>query len=78
MRTIAEIPRNDCKITIFAWNQKYLIKIEQADLEQTFKVSQFDVPGDEAVKKMVTDDFIQSALNRFDDMRKDLSKLMSI
>lgn len=78
MRTIAEIPHNECKITIFAWNQKYLIKIEQADLEQTYKISQFDVPGDDALKNMVTDEFVHSALNRFDAMRKDLRKLMNI
>lgn len=76
MRTIAEIPHNECRITIFMWNQKYLIKLEQADLEQTYKISQFDAAGDEAVKKMVTEEFIQSALNRFTEMRKDLMLLL--
>jgi hypothetical protein len=77
MRNIAEIPHSECKISIFAWNQKYLIKLEQADLEQTFKVSEFDVMGDEGIKQMITEDFIQSALNRFAEMRRDLNKLVS-
>lgn len=74
MRTIIEIQNPDCKISIFAWNQKYLIKFEQSGLEQVFKVSEFDVMGDEGVKKLLTDEFIQQALKRFDEMRKDLGK----
>ena len=43
MRVVKEIPHSACKITVFSWNQKYLIKLEQGDFEQTFKVSEFDV-----------------------------------
>ncbi len=77
MRNVAEIPHAECKISVFAWNQKYLIKLEQADLEQTYKVSEFDVMGEEFVKKMITEDFIQSALKRFDSMREDLNKMIA-
>jgi hypothetical protein len=77
MRNVAEIPHQGCKISIFSWNQKYLIKLEQADLEQTYKVSEFDVMGEEAVKKMVSEEFIQSALKRFDEMRKELNKAIN-
>jgi hypothetical protein len=77
MRNVAEIPHAECKINIFSWNQKYLIKLEQADLEQTYKVSEFDVMGEEFVKKMITEDFISSALRRFDSMREDLNKMIA-
>lgn len=76
MRNIAEIPHPECKISIFAWNQKYLIKLEQQDLEQVYKVSEFDVMGEEFVKKIVTEEFIQAAIRRFDAMREDLNKMI--
>lgn len=75
MRTVAEIPHNECRISIFLWNQKYLVKLEQEGLEQTYKINEFDVMGDEDVKKMISEEFIRSALKRFNDMRRDLAKL---
>ena len=78
MRTIAEIPHAKCRITIFLWNQKYLVKFEQEALEQTFKISQFDVAGEEELKKMINEDFIESAVKRFDNMREDLSKIIVV
>jgi hypothetical protein len=46
MRVVGEIPHSDCKITIFSWNNRYLIKLEQGLLEQTFKVNEFDISGE--------------------------------
>src|SRR5690606_39924556 len=43
MRTIAELPHPDCKITIFSMNQKFIIKIEQGSLEQSYKIPELDV-----------------------------------
>ena len=77
MRNVAEIQHPECRISIFSWNQKYLIKLEQENLEQTYKVSEFDVMGEEAVKKLISEDFIQSALKRFNEMRKDLNNALS-
>lgn len=76
MRTIHEIHHPLCRVTIMLWNQKYLIKLEQESLEQTFKVSQFDVSGDDAVIKTVTEEFIQGCVKRFDEMRSELNKLV--
>ncbi len=76
MRTIAEIHHPKCRITIFLWNQKYLVKLEQEGLEQTFKINQFDVPNEEKLKEMISDEFIESAIKRFDSMREDLSKMI--
>ncbi len=78
MRTIAEIHHPKCRITIFLWNQKYLVKFEQEGLEQTFKISQFDIAGEEELKKMINEEFIESAVKRFDEMRKELNKLVSM
>ncbi len=75
MRTIAEIHHPKCRITIFLWNQKYLVKFEQEGLEQTYKINQFDVAGEDELKKMISEEFIESAVKRFENMREDLNKI---
>ncbi|RAW01672.1 hypothetical protein [Pseudochryseolinea flava] len=77
MRVVGEIPHPACKITIFSWNNRYLIKIENGMLEQTFKINQFDVTGESEVIQMVDEAFVQEALNRFDDMSKSLHQAVS-
>jgi hypothetical protein len=76
MRVLKEIVTPDYRATIFNWNNKYLIKLETALLEQTFKVSQFDVTGDADVEKLLNPAFIQKALQRFDEMGRDLHEAM--
>ncbi|MDF9800392.1 hypothetical protein OKW21_005655 [Catalinimonas alkaloidigena] len=72
MRVVGEIPHEACKITIFAWNNKYLIKLERGVIEQTFKVSEMDVTGDEDIKKMLEGKFMEKALSRFEEMEASL------
>lgn len=69
MRVVADIPHPDLKITLLSWNGKYLIKLEKGDFEQTYKVSEMDISGDEGVKKLIDEDFVEAAKNRFSDMR---------
>jgi hypothetical protein len=70
MRQVGEIAHPECKITIFSWNNRYLIKFEQGYLEQTFKIDQFDVTGDDELKKILDPEFIKSTLERFQMMGK--------
>lgn len=77
MKTITEIHHPKCRISVFLWNQKYLVKLEQDGLEQTFKISQFDVTSEDKLKEMINEEFIESAVKRFDEMRKELDKLVS-
>lgn len=75
MRLVTEALRPECKISVFSWNSKYLIKFEQGLLEQTYKISELDVSGDGAVKKLLTDEvFIGQLLKRFEDMRLSLGE----
>jgi hypothetical protein len=75
MRVVKEIPNPQCKITVFSWNQKYLIKLEAGPFEQTFKVSELDILEQE-LEEILSPDFIAAALKRFDDMRISLQKSM--
>ena len=76
MRVVKEINREDCRVTIFHWNGKYLIKLEQDSLEQTFKIDEFDVYGPDQVADLLTDQFMESAVERFKSMHNDLSRVL--
>ena len=78
MRVIAEIPHHDFRITIFGWNNKYLIKFEKGSYEQTYKVSEMDVAGDEEIKKLLEDKgFVDSVISRFLEMNKSLNAALN-
>jgi len=72
MRVVVEIPHKECKITVFAWNNRYLIKLEQGLLEQTFKVNEYDLSSESELFKIIDEPFIQEAIKRFEDMNSSL------
>lgn len=74
MRVVHEIVHPDCKITIFYWNNKYLIKLEAGPFEQTFKIDEFDLSAEADLKKVIDEDFIQQAMARFADMSRSLAE----
>jgi hypothetical protein len=76
MRVVGDIPHPNCKITIFAWNNRYLIKVEQGLLEQTFKLNEYDVTAEAEVYKVVDEVFIGEVLARFEAMRQSLDEAL--
>ena len=74
MRVIGEIPHPSCKVTLFQWNGKYIIKLEQGFLEQTYKIEESDLMDENDLNRVLSKDFMQSALRRFHEMYLDLSK----
>ena len=69
MRIVFEIPGDHVKTTVFNWNQKYLIKLEMDMYEQTYKVSEWDVSGDEDIRKLIEDETFKSEyMERFKQM----------
>ena len=77
MRVVGEISHPELKITIFHWNNRYLIKLEAGFLEQTFKIPEYDISSEEELRKMVNDDFIKSAINRFNEMDESLRNALN-
>ncbi len=73
MRVVGEFPHPDCKITIFHWNNRYLIKLEAGPFEQTFKIDQTDLSSEDDLKKILNEDFISDAIARFADMSRSLA-----
>lgn len=68
MRILKEIQHPAFKITLYAWNNRYILKLEDGLLEQTFKINEFDVTGPEAVELLLDDQFIKQAYERFGEM----------
>jgi len=59
-------------------NQKFIIKVEKGNYEQTYKVSEMDlIFGLEDVKKMINEAFIGKVLERFKQMDQDFSEELS-
>jgi len=72
MRVIAEIPHPEFKVSIFNMNRKFIIKIEQGALEQTYKVADSDLmDGVNSVFELLDEAFYLTVAARFTDMRKD-------
>lgn len=76
MRVVGEISHPECKITIFAWNNRYLIKLEQGLLEQTFKVNEYDVTSEAELYRIVDEAFLKEAMQRFAGMSESLRQAM--
>ncbi len=74
MRVVGEIIHPDLKITIFHWNNRYLIKLEAGLFEQTYKINEYDVASEEEVRKLVNETFLASAIERFNGMAESLHK----
>ena len=72
MRVVAELPRPECKITIFSMNMKYIVKFEQGLLEQTYKLSELELlDGVNSVFEIIDEDFIATVVARFKLMTED-------
>lgn len=74
MRVVGEIPHPECKITIFHWNNRYIIKIEAGPFEQTFKVNDYDIASEADLNKILSQEFIGQAIARFSDMSRSLAE----
>jgi hypothetical protein len=76
MRIVGEIPHPQCKVTLYHWNNRYLIKLEKNGMEQTYKIDQFELTSDQDLKILVDEAFIRQALNRFEDMERSMGEAL--
>ena len=73
MRYIKDIANNKFKISIYQWNNKFIIKIESGTYEQTYKIDQYEVANVEEIEKCVDSVFLEAIEKRFDGMNEDFS-----
>lgn len=74
MRIVKELNKEETRISVFSWNNKYIIKYEQGALEQTFKVSEMDVLEVSDLDHFFEGEFLELVLNRFKEMGETLRK----
>ena len=78
MRIIAEIPHPECKITVYSWNGRYLMKFEQGPIEQTYKIGELDIDGEAGVKRLLKDaQFVEGVVARFSEMHLALNTALA-
>ncbi len=71
MRIVKEIPHPRFKITLFSWNGKYIVKIEDAHLEQIFKIPEGEIQALDELQAMLSTPFLLRCLKRFGEMSHD-------
>ncbi len=75
MRIIAELPHPYLIISILNMNHKFIVKIEQGNLEQTYKIAEADLlDGVNSVFELLDEEFLKTVLTRFHEMRKDFKE----
>ncbi|MEN2283693.1 hypothetical protein AAGF08_16235 [Algoriphagus sp. SE2] len=70
MRVVKEFNQEEIRVSIFSWNNKYIIKFEFGPLEQTFKVSELDVLEESDLEMFWKGDFFEKVKQRFQEMGK--------
>ena len=68
MRVVKELIREEVRISIFSWNNKYILKFELGPLEQTFKLSEMDVLEEAELDSFLEGVFFEKVKGRFDEM----------
>lgn len=70
MRVVKEFIQEEIRISIFSWNNKYIIKFEFGPLEQTFKASEMDILEESDLELFWKGDFFEKVKQRFQEMGK--------
>ena len=71
MRFVQDISHPQFRIGLYAWNNKYIVKIEAGLYEQTYKVDELDISNPDAVPAMLDEDFLTRVAGRFREMNAD-------
>ena len=72
MRLIKDFTQGPVRVSLFHWNNKYLIKLEAGPMEQTFKIDEFDLESEQQLHSLLDSEFLENCMNRFDEMYSQL------
>jgi hypothetical protein len=68
MRVVKEFVQEEIRISVFSWNNKYILKYELGPMEQTFKVSEMDVLEESDLESFWSGEFFNQVKIRFTEM----------
>lgn len=74
MRSLATVSHGSCQVTVFYWNQKYLLKVETSGFEQTYKLSEIDYTEEDVKELAANEDFIKDTIALFRQMAQTVQK----
>ena len=75
MRTLGQIPHAGAVISLFSWNGKFIVKIEQGPLEQTFKFDHLDFENEADFRAKIDASFLDEVVEGFKKMRATWEKV---
>jgi len=75
MRIVKEINREGIRISLFEWNNKFIIKFESGNLEQTFKLPAMDVLDEKDLDALMEQKFLEEVKKRFEEMHQSLQNV---
>jgi hypothetical protein len=68
MRIIEERSIGDVKVSIFSWNNKYIIKYELGPFEQTYKVHESNIVEEASLNSFFEEEFLTFVREKFKEM----------
>ena len=68
MRVVKELIKEEVRISIFSWNNKYILKFELGPMEQTFKLGETELSEENELEAFLTGEFFEKVKTRFDEM----------
>jgi hypothetical protein len=74
MRVVKEFTKNEIRVSVFSWNNKYLLKFEQGPMEQTFKIPETDILEESDLDKFFEGNFFEEVTQRFKEMGQSFQK----
>lgn len=82
MRVIGEMAKANLRVSLFYWNDKYVLKLEKGPFEQIYKASVFDLPTIppgaemEFFNNLLDEGFLKNVNHRFTEMEKEFQELI--
>lgn len=74
MRVVKEFSKEGIRISVFSWNNKYLVKYEFGPMEQTFKIPETDVLEESDLEVFCNGEFFDRVIFRFKEMGESFQK----
>lgn len=78
MRVVKEFMKEEIRVSVFSWNNKYLLKFEFGPMEQTFKIPELDILEESDLDAFLEGEFFEGVKSRFDYMGQSFKKQLSL
>lgn len=65
MRDLGRIDHPECRVSLFSWNNRYIVKFEQGLCEQTLKFEHLELGGETELRQRLSPEFISKVAAHF-------------